>query len=213
MSNKDPEKEYSNLTDAIQFAFNQLIKGLYVSIPGIIQSYDPEKKRATVTPAIRILKTDNSTEDQQPIANVPVIWPSGGGFTLLFPLVSGDPVNIFFSQRGITKFKETYGIEDPGIGLLDKEDAYIIAGFGGLEVTPAVSDAMNLQDENGLNFLSIDTAGNALLKTVAEVIVEAPSIKLGETATKNIAVNGDATTVNSSHSHTIIASTLKAKAE
>ncbi|MCK5607370.1 hypothetical protein KAR91_36135 [Candidatus Pacearchaeota archaeon] len=153
MSNLNKEKEYSNLTDALQFVFSQLLKNIFVSIPGIIESYDPEKKRCRVRPAINILLTDGSTMKQSAIVNVPVLWPSGGGFTLLSPLPEGTPVEIKFSQRGITKFKETFSQEDPGNGVLDKEDAHVIPSYGALEVTPGSLTGMCLQKNDGSIFI------------------------------------------------------------
>jgi hypothetical protein len=178
MSNLDSDKNYSNMTDVLQFVFEQLMKNLYISIPGIINSYDPATKRAMVTPAIRIQKTDDTTMDQQPIADVPVIWPSGGGFSIMFPLVSGDPVNIFFSQRGINKFKQIYTMADPDIGIFHKEDAYIIAGFGALSITPAVSDAACFQNETGINYISIDKTGNIKIEAITNITIKAPTITL-----------------------------------
>jgi hypothetical protein len=156
MSNLDTEKEYDNLTDALKFVFNQLIKTIFVSIPGIIESYDSTTKRCRVRPAINILLTDGTTTAQSAIVNVPVLWPSGGGFTLLSPLPSGTPVELKFSQRGITKFKETFSQEDPGNGIFDKEDAHVIPSYGGLSVTPVSETGMCLQKEDGSFYVCIE---------------------------------------------------------
>jgi len=127
-----------------------------VSIPGIIESYDQANKRCRVKPAINILFTNGETEPQSSIVNVPVIWPSGGGYTMISPLPAGTPVEIKFSQRGITKFKETFSQEDPGNGILDKEDAHVIPSYGALSITPASSTGMCLQKEDGSIFLCIE---------------------------------------------------------
>ena len=154
--NKSPEKDYSDLTDALKFFFEQMVKGLHICIPGIIDSYDPETKRATVHPAINIRLTDETTTQQSSIANVPVVWPGGGGFLLLSPLPSGSPVSIFFSQRGITQFKEVFTESDPGNGLFAKEDAFIVPSFGSLSVTPASTTGIALQSYDGVDYLTIE---------------------------------------------------------
>ena len=154
--NRDPETDYSDLTDALKFFFRQMMKGLYVCIPGIIDSYNPTTKRATVHPAINLQYTEGTTTQQSSIANVPVVWPGGGGFSLLSPLPSGSPVSIFFSQRGITQFKEVFTEADPGSGLFAKEDAFIIPSFGALSVTPASTTGIVLQSEDGVDFVSIE---------------------------------------------------------
>lgn len=156
MSNLNEEKDYSNMTDALQFVFNQLLKTIFVSIPGIIESYDASKKRCRVKPAINILRTDGKTTAQSSIVNVPVIWPGGGGYTLISPLPAGTPVEIKFSQRGITKFKETFLQEDPGNGIFDKEDAHVIPGYGALSIAPGSLTGLCLQKEDGSIFICIE---------------------------------------------------------
>lgn len=156
MSNLNTEKDYSNLTDALQFVFNQLLKTIFISIPGIIESYDPVKKRCRVKPAINILLTDGETTPQSSIVNVPVIWPGGGGLVLIAPLPAGTPVEIKFSQRGITKFKETFLQEDPGNGIFDKEDAHVIPSYGALSITPGSTTGICLQKEDGSIFLCVE---------------------------------------------------------
>jgi len=147
------------LTDALQFVFNQLLKTIFISIPGIIESYNPETKRCRVKPAINILLTDGEVEPQSEIVNVPVIWPGGGGFVLIAPLPSGTPVEIKFSQRGITKFKETFSQENPGNGIFDKEDAHVIPSYGALSITPGSLTGMCLQKEDGLIFVCVENDG------------------------------------------------------
>lgn len=174
--NRDPEKEYDNLTDVLQFAFNQVMKAVYISIPGVIENYDTSSKRCRVKPAINIRLTDGTTEEQSSIINVPVVWPSGGGFTLLSPLPAGTPVEIKFSQRGITQFKETFETSDPGNGMFDKEDAHVIPSYGDLSVTPASTDGMCIQKEDGTNYIYVED-GEIKIKAVTKVIIDAPEIE------------------------------------
>ncbi len=175
MSNLDPEKDYSNMTDAFKFILNQFKKSLYSIIPGVIETYNQSTKRCRVKPAINIKKTDGTIEEQSEIINVPVVWPSGGGFTILSPLPSGTPVLIFFSQRGITKFKETFSTEDPGKGVFAKEDAIVIPSFGSLSVTPATNDGMSMQTEDGSNYIFVED-GDIEITATSKVTVNAPDI-------------------------------------
>ncbi len=175
MSNLDPEKDYSNMTDAFKFILNQFKKSLYSIIPGVIETYDQSTKRCRVKPAINIRKTDDTTEEQTAIINVPVVWPSGGGFTILSPLPAGTPVLIFFSQRGITKFKETFSTEDPGKGVFAKEDAIVIPSFGGLSVSPATADGICMQTEDGENYIFVED-GDIEITATSKVTVNAPDI-------------------------------------
>lgn len=176
--NRDPEKDYGNLTDAIQFVFNQLMKNIFVSVPGIIETYDQEKKRCRVRPAINIRFTSGDTDLPSSIVNVPVVWPSGGGFSLLSPLPAGAPVSIHFSQRGITKFKETFEQADPGNGVFDKEDAYVIPGFGALSVSPASLNGISLQAEDGSNYIYVENGAIKINSTGPVDIIGASDVSI-----------------------------------
>lgn len=171
MSNLNIEKDYSNLTDALQFVFDQLLKTLFISIPGIIETYDQSKKRCRVKPAINIRLTDGTTAQQSSIINVPVIWPSGGGFTLISPLPAGTPVEIKFSQRGITRFKQTFSQEDPGNGVFEKEDAHVIPSYGALSISPATQSGMSMQSEDGSNYIYVEN-GTIKIKSTSKIILD-----------------------------------------
>ena len=175
--NSNSEKDYSNFTDAIQFVFDQMMKNIYVSLPGIIESYNPATKRCRVKPAINIRLTNGDTEAPSSIINVPVVWPSGGGFSLLSPLPVGSPVSIHFSQRGITKFKETFSQADPGNGMFDKEDAYVIPGYGALSVTPATASGMSMQTEDGSNYIYVEN-GDIKIKATSTITIESPDNRI-----------------------------------
>lgn len=173
MSNLDNEKQYSNLTDMLQFSFDQMLKDIYVSIPGIIETYNKSTKRCRVIPAINIALTDGSFLDPAPIENVPVIWPGGGGFTILSPLPAGTPVEIKFSQRGISKFKEVFSQVDPDLRMFDKTDAHVVPGYGALSISPATGSGISMQAEDGGNYIYVES-GTIKIHASSEVIIEAP---------------------------------------
>jgi len=155
MSNRNERRAQDSLLEAIRFAFDRFKVGLWTAGPGKIVSYDPKKKRATVIPAFRRKFTDGTTEALPMLHNVPVLHPSGGGFTLLFPLPKGEPVLLIFCMRGIDRFKETYEIEDPSGGIMELKDAVAIAGFGELEILPENTEGAILQTNDAKQALSI----------------------------------------------------------
>jgi len=187
------------MTDAFKFILNQFKKSLYSVIPGVIETYNQTTKRCRVKPAINIRKTDDTTEEQTAIINVPVVWPSGGGFTILSPLPAGTPVLIFFSQRGITKFKETFSTEDPGKGVFAKEDAIVIPSFGGLSVSPATSDGICMQAEDGLNYIFVED-GDIEVTAQSKVTVNAPDI----IANADDTITANATDIIANASSTVV---------
>ena len=51
---------------------------------------------------------DGDVVEFAPLSNVPVIFPSGGGAIMSFPIKVGDPVWIQCSSASFNKFKESY---------------------------------------------------------------------------------------------------------
>lgn len=185
MSNLNPEQEYETLSEALNFIFEQRFKGIYTCLPGVIVSYDQATKRAAVQPALRRILTDDTEEQLPVIQNVPVCFPTGGGFSLLFPVVAGDTCLLAFSQRGIENFKVTYEQERPDEGLLDLNDAMAIMGFGPLSLTPASSNGVSLQSDDGQNAIIIEP-GKVTIETTSNVTIDSPSTTIiGGSVTHN----------------------------
>ncbi len=186
MSNLNNEIDYSNLSDVLKFTFEQMLKGIYTAMPGIIESYDLTTKRARVRPAIQIQRTDGSFIDRPVIANCPVLQPSGGGFVVNFPIKSGDAVMCLFSQRGLSKFKQVYQNTQPDEALLDQKDAVIIPGFGALNISPATSAGVSMQTESGNNHVYVED-GHIRVTSTANVQVDCDTMVVNG----NVCVNGN----------------------
>lgn len=158
--NRNTENDYSKMTDVLRFALREFVKlELNTGLPGIIRSYDPITKRARVAPAVLRLMTDGRTFELPEVVNVPVMHPSGGGYTLLFPLQPGDAVWLAFSQRGLSRFKQGYTVSAPDEGMFSIKDAVAMAGFGSLSVTPASTTGVSLQSDDGSHSIVIDDTG------------------------------------------------------
>ena len=125
------DTDYANMAQAIRFAIRQSLKDMYTCMPGIVESYDAETQRAVVKGALNIVTTKKEEIEREAIHNVPVMFPSGGGFTMTFPLERGDPVLLVYSQRGLANWKKTLGVVAPDtIGFFSEKDAFAIPGFG-----------------------------------------------------------------------------------
>lgn len=177
MSNLKDEIEYGDVTTVLRFVMEQMVKGLYTAMPGIIESYDPTTKRARVRPAIKLLLTDGSTVSRPTVVNVPVLQPSGGGFVINLPVKKGDAVLCVFSQRGLSNFKQKYSESNPDEALLDLKDAVAIPGFGGLSITPSTTDGISMQNETGTNFVNIEN-GTINITSTGQVNVTATEAKI-----------------------------------
>ena len=163
MSSMNPEADYSNLATALRFAFRQSLKDIYTCMPGIVESYDDTTRRAVVRGALNIVKTDGDEVPREAIHNVPVIFPSGGGFSLTFPLGQGDPVLLVYSQRGLSEFKRSLDLSTPDAdGFFAEKDAVAIPGFG-----PLVEEIEHL--------IAVDSDGVSI-KTTGTFAIEADDV-------------------------------------
>lgn len=158
MSNLRNEQNYETIEEMLDFIFEQQFKKIYTSIPAIVESYNSSTKRANVVPALNRVYTDGSIKSLPVIIDVPVIFPSGGGFTITMPITKGDSVLLVFSQRGLTNFKKTFTQSTPDDdSLLSLKDAVAISGFGALNITPSSSTGATIQGNDGENAVIVES--------------------------------------------------------
>ena len=170
MSNINRELEYDNITDWNDFVSDQFKKNLYTCLPGLIVSYETSTKRATIESAIRRVKTDGTTMDYPSLLDVPILFPSGGGYILQFPLDVGDPVLVLFSQRDLTDFKSTFEKSTPNnYGMFTLKDSIAIPGFGALTNVPAVPDALTIQNTTGTSYISMTSTNTTIQSTRVDI--------------------------------------------
>ena len=169
MSNRDPDIAYNQLKQVLPFCFSQELKNVHTIAPGIVRGYHALTKRASVQIALNMIVSIDGTLDnlksmaRPVILDVPVCHPSGGGYVVHLPLREPDPVILFFSERGIETFKETFDVSDPPIDAIFAErDAIAYPGFGARRITPA-SDGLSMQTEDGNTSVSL-TPGQIVLR-------------------------------------------------
>ena len=65
---------------------------LHTCLPGAIVSYDATKKTAKCKPGIKkVFRGELGPVDLPDLVDCPVYFPSGGGFTLSFPVLNPSP--------------------------------------------------------------------------------------------------------------------------
>ena len=104
-------------TKALQHAISAgVLSGLLearTATPARIQSYDATDQRAVVVPLLMRRAATGETIAPGPIADVPVIFPRGGGFALTFPLTAGDTGLLICSDRSLDRWLDSGGVIDP----------------------------------------------------------------------------------------------------
>ena len=146
-----------------------IMSAMRVSMPGIIQSFDPDAVTAVVQPAIKGAEQDESgvqvSVNLPLLVDVPVVFPRGGGCTLTFPVKEGDECLVIFADRCIDFWWQSGGIQEPVDGRMhDLSDAFCIVGpqsqakkIGGISTS-----AVELRSDDGGTKLSLNPASGAI---------------------------------------------------
>ncbi|EFJ8095999.1 hypothetical protein AXX78_001904 [Escherichia coli] len=146
-----------------------VMSALRVSMPGIVQSFDPDAVTVVVQPAIKGHEPDSNGINQSTtlplLVDVPVVFPRGGGCTLTFPVKAGDECLVIFADRCIDFWWQSGGIQEPvDERMHDLSDAFCIVGpqsqakkIGGISTS-----AVELRSDDGETKLSLNPASGAI---------------------------------------------------
>lgn len=93
-------------------------QGTWTAMPGIVQAYDRSSKTADVQIALKqpVALDDGTFEyrDTGTLSAVPVVFPSGGGYSLAFPLIKGDGVLLVFTMYPHDAWRQAGQVAEPG---------------------------------------------------------------------------------------------------
>ncbi|REF28504.1 phage baseplate assembly protein V [Xenorhabdus cabanillasii] len=200
-----PETPFLMIQEAIS-------SGLYVSVPCIIQSFNPEAITVTAQPAIRG-KVTNSQGEAESVAlpllvDVPVIFPRGGGVTLTFPIQPGDECLVIFADRCIDYWWQNGGIQEP----VDPRQHHLSDGFAivgpqsqAQKISGISTHSAQLRTDDGEAYIELTPGShNITLNTPGKFIVNAgggteinsPEIELNGNLSQGMGSNGGEATMN-----------------
>lgn len=95
-----------DLYDAMKSHIDLLQDEMYTSLPATVTSYNASNQSVEVQLDVRLSNILTGVEDPQvSLSEVPVMFPSGGGGILSFPISIGDKVLLCFTKYSIDKWK------------------------------------------------------------------------------------------------------------
>ncbi|WP_411368192.1 Gp138 family membrane-puncturing spike protein [Klebsiella pneumoniae] len=175
-----------------------IMSAMRVSMPGIIQSFDPDAVTAVVQPAIKGAEQDEFGAEVSVnlplLVDVPVLFPRGGGCTLTFPVKAGDECLVIFADRCIDFWWQSGGIQEPvDERMHDLSDAFCIVGpqsqakkIGGISTTAA-----QLRTDDGSAFIEVAAGHDVTVKTSGKLTASADGGT--EITSPEIILNGNVT--------------------
>lgn len=123
-----------SLVDVVQAALAAGLGPVRVAIPAVVVDYDSARQTVTAQVVIRsrYLDADGAAVAYRPrpLAGVPVVFPSGGGASVTWPLVAGDPLVLIVCDRAIDGWKANGGGDQTPIDprRFDLSDAVALPG-------------------------------------------------------------------------------------
>jgi len=140
-----------------------IMSSLRVSMPGIVQSFDPGTVTAVVQPAIKGYEPDSNGVNQSTtlplLVDVPVVFPRGGGCTLTFPVKTGDECLVIFADRCIDFWWQNGGVQEPVDDRVhDLSDAFCIVGpqSQAQKISEISTSAAQLRSDDGSTFFELN---------------------------------------------------------
>lgn len=139
---------------------------IWTAMPGIVQSVDLDAMTCEVQPAIMGTVEDENGVIQSVslplLVDVPICYPSGGGFLITFPIASGDEVLVVFSSRCIDAWWQSGGVQKPMEARMhDLSDGFAIPGPRSQPNTvDAISSTeLQIRNDSGQAYFSITLSG------------------------------------------------------
>jgi hypothetical protein len=147
-------------------------------IPATVQSYDIATQRATVQAGVQLQLLDGTTISEPVFADVPVMWPSAGGYSFHAPLAAGDEVLVVFAERSIDEWLAAGGYNrvanDPR--RFSAQDAIAIPG---LRSAPNALPA-NARPAGAVCVAAADGAVRMEIRAGGVVTIFATEVRLGD---------------------------------
>lgn len=190
----------SSLDDVLSLVGRKLLMEKDDMLPARIISWNPDTNRAQIEIMYQTTMTSGEMHQMSAPAEVPVQFPGGGGFILVFPLKEGSLGWIKAADRDMSLFFQSYDVQPgntPRIHCF--EDGIFI---------PDVMHAFNMSNGDGISIQTTDGA-NAVTVTSSSAVMKVGAATLTLTAGKLVSsVPFEAPNVNAGgvemvgHNHT-----------
>lgn len=177
----------------------------HIIMPGRIVSYDPVEQLASIRISLdRVFSESTEPEKivgRDPIVDVPVFTPSGGGWSLTFPIKAGDTCLMLFSQFGYDHWlfdnKDSAGVRIDGNPMpwtkrvFSLSDGLAIVGFNTIPqaIADYHADDSEWRNDNADQKIALKVDGTIELNSLVGIVLNAPTV----TINGNLVTNGTGT--------------------
>jgi hypothetical protein len=180
--------------NAVSAAIEGKQSQLWTAIPGIVQSFNAAHNTVEVQPSVqrRVRRPDGKwiNETLSLCVDVPVHFPSGGGFSLTVPVKQGDECLLVFSSRCIDGWWAKGGVQPQTIPRMhNPSDGFAILGTRSKAKALAnvSTSTVQLRSDDGKTLIEIDGSQTVRLVAPTKVRIETPTLEV----TGTIKASGD----------------------
>lgn len=167
----DRRERFDDPVEAARLVAEGRLKEVWTALPGQITEFNAEAMTVSVQPTVkgRITRQDGSVVSVALplLVDVPVVFPSGGGFTLTFPLAEGDECLVVFASRCIDAWWQSGGVQEPlEPRMHDLSDGFALVGpFSQSRALPGVSGGhVQLRTDDGATYIEIQPGGKVRIE-------------------------------------------------
>lgn len=192
----DRRERVGDQTTTILAALEGAQAAMWTAMPAIITKYDATKGTVECRVAIKVNITDEKgavTPTEIPLlVDCPVLFPSGGGFTLTFPIAPGDEALVVFASRCIDAWWDSGAVSvQSEFRMHDLSDGFAMVGPRSRPrvISPAPSTAaVELRNDDQSSFVRIKDDGDV------EAVSGTSSVSVSNTGF--VTVNADHISLN-----------------
>ena len=194
------ERLEGDLNEAVLGALIGHQAGLWTALPGVVVKVNLAAHTVEVKPSILMSYVDSTgaaqSIDVPVLPDVPLVFPSGGGYSLTFPVAVGDEVLVVFASRCIDAWWESghgaNGQPQAEPRMHDLSDGFAIPGPRSkpraLSPQPR-SDCVELRADDESAYLRIDSSRKITAQTSGEIDLVAGTVINLTAATVNVSNN------------------------
>ncbi len=173
----DRAQYYNDVEEAQRLLLDGRQSTIWTAIPAFVTKVNLSAMTIEAQPVIQ-----GSIEDEDGrvefvnlplLVDVPIIFPSAGGFTITFPIAVNDEVLILFSSRCIDAWWQSSGIQKPmEFRMHDLSDGFAIPGPKSQPKVISGISTTGCQIRNNAGTTYIEIAADGKIKMVSSVGVE-----------------------------------------